>query len=353
MKILFYISTIRGGGAARVMTNLANELSLDNEVYFVTNFSSNHEYELSNNIHRYLIEKSESKDCVVIKNFKRIRKLRLIIKSIQPNVSVAFMAENNFRLILAALGLKTKTIISIRNDPKKEYEGFISSALAKSLFKKADGVVFQTEDAKNFFSMDIQKKSKIIFNQVDSKFFQKSEGPGKYIVACGRLSKQKNYPMLLKAFVEVHKTFPKEMLLIYGEGEQKNELVDLVDNYNLNDVVKFMGFSKNMQDVYKEAKMLVMTSDYEGVPNVVLEALASSVPVISTDCPCGGPRMMIEDGKNGYLVPVGSFDILADRIKYMLNDDNYLKFKDNAFKSSEVVKPENVLVLWKDFIYNI
>ena len=159
--------------------------------------------------------------------------------------------------------------------------------------------------------------------------------------------------MMLLAISEVHKVYPEEILLIYGEGEPKDDLVSLAKTLNIDEVVKFMGFSSDMKNVYKEAKLLVMTSDYEGMPNVMLEALASSLPVISTDCPCGGPKMMIKDGINGYLVPVGNSNMLSIRIKEMLTDDYYLKLRGNAFMSAEVLNPDKVYALWKDFILKV
>lgn len=353
MKILFYISNIKGGGAARVMSNIANELSKDNEIVFVTNFPAEHEYKLNEGITRVNLSQHELKSNALIRNYCLIKALRKVLKCEVPNVAVSFMGENNVRLLFANVGLNTKTIISVRNDPRREYPSSKFPKLTDCLYQKADGVVFQTEDAKAFFSEKVQSKSQIIFNQVDAKFYQKIEQPGKYIVACGRLSKQKNYPMMLRAFAEVHKEYPSERLLIYGEGEQKDDLLSLAKTLNIENVVKFMGFSSDMRNVYKEAKMLVMTSDYEGMPNVMLEALASSLPVISTDCPCGGPKMMIKDGINGYLVPVGNSNMLSIRIKEMLTDDYYLKLRGNAFMSAEVLNPDKVYALWKDFILKV
>ena len=353
MKILFYISTIKGGGAARVMCNIANELSQDNEIIFVTNFPSEHEYKLTYGINRVNLAKKELKSNAVKRNIFLIKALREILKRETPDVAISFMGENNVRLLFADAGLMTKTIISVRNDPRREYPSRKYPKITDFLYQRADGLVFQTEDAKAFFSNKVQSKAQIILNQVDAGFFQKYDKPGKYIVACGRLSKQKNYPMMLLAFSEVHKVYPEEILLIYGEGELKDDLVSLARTLNIDEVVKFMGFSSDMKNVYKEAKLLVMTSDYEGLPNAMLEALASSVPVISTDCPCGGPKMMIKDGINGYLIPVGNTDLLTTRIKEMVANDSYLKLKNNAFLSAQVVNPDKVYSMWKEFIYSM
>lgn len=352
MKILFYISTIRGGGAARVMVNIANSLAEKNyDICFVTNFPSAHEYVLVKTINRIDIESKENNKGAIVKNYIRLKKLRKIIKTERPDVCVSFMKENNFRLILSSRGIYTKTIVSIRNDPAKEYPTKISWLLARILYKKADGIVFQTEDAQNAFPDRIRRKGVIIFNQVDDKFYFKREHIGDYILACGRLSKQKNYHMMLKAFSEVVKKNPGEQLRIYGEGILKEELLNLTDELDLSNSVQFMGYSKDMTDVYRNAKILLMTSEYEGMPNVILESLASSVPVISTDCPCGGPRKVIKNGENGFLVPVDGYNELVSVMEKVLSDKDLLvRMGCTANKMAEEFKGERVLGEWEKFI---
>lgn len=354
MKILFYISNIKGGGAARVMSNIANELSKGNEIVFVTNFPAEHEYKLNDCITRVNLVQHELKSNAIMRNHCLIKELRKILKCEAPNVAVSFMGENNVRLLFANAGLNIKTIISVRNDPRREYPSSKFPKLTDFLYQKADRVVFQTEDAKAFFSEKVQSKSQIIFNQVDAKFYQKIEQPGRYIVACGRLSKQKNYPMMLDAFKIVHERFPNEKLRIYGDGNMKNELVAYRDKLGLAGSVDFMGFSTDMTSVYRDAKMLVMSSDYEGMPNVVLEALASSVPVVSTDCPCGGPRMIIKNGVNGYLVPVGNVQKFAGKIiDLLIDNDKLLALKQNAYSSAGKFDGFQIITSWKKFIEQV
>ena len=348
MKVLFYISTIRGGGAARVMVNIANGIAEKGyDVVFVTNFPDSHEYELSGKIKRFSIEQTENKGNVLAKNISRIKALKKILKEENPDVSVAFMRENNFRLLYAAKGLPTKTVVSVRNDPAKEYSSKFSKRLANSLYKRADGIVFQTEDAKLAFPVEIQNKSRVILNQVDERFFNENTAPGKYLTACGRLSNQKNYPMMLKAFAEVLKEYPDEILRIYGEGNLKDDLAELAGELGVKESVSFMGFSTQMKEAYSEAKVLLMTSNYEGLPNVLLEAMASSVPVLSTDCPCGGPKMIIKDGENGYLAKVGDEKDFAEKLKLVLSDENRLaEMREGAFRSAQAYRPERILEDW-------
>ena len=335
--------------------NIANGMSEKGyNICFVTNFSDDYEYKLNKNIKRISLEKREFKGNIVLKNIGRIKRLRTLIKREKPTVSIAFMRENNFRLILAARYLPTKTIVSVRNDPAREYSRKSDRYLANYLFSQADGIVFQTKDARMFFSKNIQEKSEIIFNQVDKKFFNQNGSSGEYIIACGRLSNQKNYPMMLKAFVKVLEKHPNEHLMIYGKGDLKDKLEALADRLKITESVHFMGFSDEMVEVYKKAKLLVMTSDYEGMPNVILEALASSVPVISTDCPCGGPRMVIMNGENGYLVPIKETDELVKVWEKMLDNGKLLaEMRKNAYKSSQQFTSENIIDNWIKYINKV
>lgn len=354
MRLLFYISTICGGGAARVMTNLANSLIEKNDVIFVTNFFDVHEYHLENSIVRYTLEKKNFSDNKIVKNKIRINNLRKIIKKEKPDICISFMKENNYRLIVASRKLPTKIIVSVRNDPKIIFKNHVSKLFGELFYRCADCVVFQTDDAKTFFSKQIQKKSQVILNPVDDVFFQKIDFLGKNIIACGRLSKQKNYKMMLAAFKLVLKKFPMEILAIYGEGYLLNELKEYAQHLEINNQVKFMGYCSDMASVYKNGKFLIMSSDYEGLPNVLLEALASSLPVVSTNCPCGGPQMIIENGINGYLTETGNEVLFSEAIcKLLENENNLKKMKTEAYYMAKKYSKSTIVKKWEKLLLTL
>ena len=141
------------------------------------------------------------------------------------------------------------------------------------------------------------------------------ENPNNRIVAAGRLDPQKNYPMMLRAFRRVADTYPDATLRIFGTGSDgyRAELETLIDSLGLTEQVKLMGRTPHMEEEYQKSDVFLMTSDYEGLPNALAEAMASRLLVISTDCKTG-PRDFVEDGENGFLVPVGDEDALADRM---------------------------------------
>src|SRR6056297_471953 len=222
MKILFYIGTITStGGAERVLTNLANEFSKikNYEVLFAENFYSDKGYPINKNILRFSFEKIESKKNFLIKNLKRVYLLRKLVRHEQPNVLITFMNENNCRAIVATLGLKTRVVISVRNDPNYECGRGLKGLISKLLYRFADGIVFQTEDAKHWFPESIQKKSRIILNQVDKSFYNvEYEETRKDIVTTGRFALQKNHKMLIKAFAKIADSI-EDNLIIFGDGD--------------------------------------------------------------------------------------------------------------------------------------
>ena len=322
-KIAFYINVLIKGGAERVMSQLANQFSEHGyEVYMITSFQDEEEYTLGDQVKRINLEKEQDFGDRIKRNIRLIFKLRRVLKSIKPDMIVSFMQEPNFRAILAARGLGIKNIVSVRNDPNKEYGGKIGWIVGKVLLPLADGCVFETEEARSWFPRKLQKKSKIIFNEVDKSFFDTEWHPkGQTVVTIGRLAEQKNQQMLIKAFSGIASRFPVSRLEIYGEGPLKDQLQELINTLHIQDRAFLMGNIDHVNEVLSKARVFVLPSDYEGMPNALLEALAVGVPCIATDCPCGGPRMLIKNGVNGFLISVGDAEGLQESIQTLLLDE--------------------------------
>ena len=363
-KYLLYIDTIAmcgGGGAQRVMTVLINHFLEDGiEIVLVNDYihedtSVVDELKSKYNDKIKIIYLAETiKGNKLLKNVKRIRKLRKIIKCEKPDVCLSFLGGCNIRLLACIRKTKkVKRIVSVRNDPNKEYSSNkLIKIIVNHLFKRADGVVFQTKEASSYFCKKVRDKSKVIMNPVDSRFFNATRTEPIYdIVALGRIVKQKNYPLLIDAFNLLHKDIPNIKLHIFGVGPLEGEMKSIVNSYNLLNHVIFEGSVKNSEEVLSKAKLYVLSSDHEGMPNALLEALAVGVPSISTDCPCGGPRALIQNDVNGILIPCGDVNSLYFQMSRLLCDD---KLRDNFSRNAKVRSKEfetsKILLDWGKFI---
>lgn len=358
MKLLFYINILSDGGAERVIANLANYFVNKNDyVVLVNTFKTDNEYEVSSKVKRYYLEsKNNINNNFIIRNLKRIIKLRKIIKYEKPDVVISFMREPNTRMLLATLGLKNiKKIISVRVDPAIEYGGKFGYLISKLILPLSDGYVFQTKEAKSWFSTSIQAKSKIIMNPVQEVFFLNNRKPisGK-IVSLGRLAKQKNHLLLIKSFNLIKDKFPYITLEIYGVGDEYQNISNLIESLNLRDRVFLRGRTHNPEKVLEIADIFVLSSDFEGMPNALMEAMAAGLPCIATDCPCGGPKALINNYENGILTEVNNELQLANAISYLLsNKEQRFELGKKAKQSSLIFKPNVVLKQWDEFISKV
>lgn len=352
MKILFYINAIHDGGAERVMVNLAKYFSdIGYETILVTSFRDTWEYKIEGNVKRLTLEENEIKQGKIKRNFSRIIKLRDILKKEKPDVAVSFMAEPNFRLLVASLGLNVKTIVSVRNDPNKEYAGKIGRFVGKCLLPLADGCVFQTKEAQEWFPERLQRKSTIIFNAVKEEFFHIERKPvAGEIITCGRLEAQKNHKLLIDAFAEAIKEHPYARLKIYGEGSLRDVLQEQIDKLGLQDKAFLMGATNDVAKALQTADLFVLSSDYEGMPNALMEAMAAGVPCISTDCPCGGPRELFGSFSSEALSKINDRENLYINISKNLGD-KYLRIKAGAMckKIAEGFKSNAVSKIWEKY----
>lgn len=352
--LFFYITSLGRGGAERVLLQLAERFSREGwRAVFVTSFRVPDEYPVPPGVERLSLEDEPCTQNALRRNLSRIRALRALCRQYRPAALISFMAEPNFRAVLAAQGLPVKTVISVRNVPEKEYFNRVFRFVARHILPLADGCVFQTEAARAWFSPKLQKKSTVIMNQVSEAFFDEPPaGTHRGIVAVGRLSAQKNHTLLIRAYAALGEI--DDPLTIYGEGPLRPELEALVRKLGLSGRVFLPGQSGNVPRDIKGAKLFVLPSDYEGMPNVLLEAMALGLACVSSDCPCGGPAAVIEDGVSGLLFPVGDEGALTACLRRLLKEESERgTLAENARRAALAFRPDAVFAEWKAYVENV
>lgn len=355
--IAFYISSLTAGGAERVISNLANEFAAKGyEVFMLTDTMEDKEYHrLDGRVKRIMIPKSEDKGRVS-NAIGRITKLRRAVKETQASVLVSFIGKSNIRAVLATRLLKTKVVVSVRSAPAREYPTRLMQMLAKTLFRTADGVVFQTKEAQQFFSRGIRRKSAVLMNPLHPDFMRAryTGARRQEIVTVGRLHSVKNHEMLIAAFAAVAEDDPALTLHIYGDGDRRENLHSEIDRLHMQGRVVLEGDQEAVADRIEASRIFVLSSNVEGMPNALLEAMALGLACISTDCPCGGPRAVIRDGENGLLIPVGDTAALTQALRRVLSDPKLEeRLGVNASAMKQELAPEKVNQMWMDYIAQV
>lgn len=351
-KIVIITRSMYAGGAERVIAQLANYFS-ENDIKckIITIDKEKVLYDLHREVEIIPIGKKKNKK--IVDKFLRYKDLRKIVLKESPDVVLSMPEDIGIYVILALLGTQIPVYVSERNNPWVMPDVKITRILRQLMYPFANGIIFQTEMAKSFFPKSIQKKSVVIGNPVESNRIP-SPYTGerrKIIVGAGRLDRQKNFPLLISAFAEFRKSNPDYSLVIYGEGRLRNELENLICDLGLEGKVKLPGRKSNLLELMNDAAMFVLSSDYEGMPNVLIEAMCMGMPVISTDCPSGGPKELIRNGVNGILIPANDKEQLVYAMKECTNAEKCKMFSSNAIKIKETVTSQKVFEEWYSYLF--
>ena len=363
-KIAFHLNCLVHGGCERVVSNLANKFAEEGyDVYVTVEWIDKDEFRLDPRVHHVnvgLKPEDESKGRWT-KFCLRIKYLRDFLKEVQPDVLCAYMHRPNFRALTAAFGLTVPVIISIRNNPEPFYGHWTDKLQIRLLFPRANGCVYQTTEQREYFKPYLQENSRVILNPINDKYLQLPDPnyaeQEKVVVQSSRLVKFKNQAMLLRAFARVHQNHPDWSLRIYGpdaEDGTKEELEQIIKKNNAEEWMQLMGGTDQLDQLIPKASIYTLPSDYEGMPNALMEAMAMGMPCISTDCPSGAPRVLIQDGVNGLLIPVGDEDAMAAALtKLIENPGLRAQLGREARKIRDIAGTEEIYGQWKDYMEQV
>lgn len=339
MKIVFVVPDMAGGGTEKVITLLANEYVKQGIAVDILIFAGNQvAYKLDDRVHIVFAGK-ESSGSILIR-LQRLLAMRKYFKDNKGCYIFSFSTFGTGFIVMSTIGIKRYMLVSERTDPRscnhKLYRNFF--------YRFADCFCFQTEEAQKSFSDSIQKKSFVLPNPVDSELPEIYIGErAKKIVSVGRLQPVKNHRMLIQAFAEFCKEYEEYSLHLYGKGELEQELRNLTAQLEIEDKVTFHGFCNNVKEEIKDSSMFVLPSNYEGISNALVEALAMGIPVIATDCPIGGCRMYINNEKNGILIPTGDVNALQYAMKKLASNNAFAeKISNNGTEIRESCSVEKI-----------
>lgn len=326
-EIIIVTISLGNDGAERVLSELANEWASSGHQVTVVQTRPNAygcEYTLSERIEQLQIEAPGR--FKIIRYLREIFKLVKILKKRPEACAVSFLSASSFILAVSSWFTKNRLIFSERNNPRECPAGIYQQILRNFAFYFADVCVFQTEDAKQYFSRAIQKKGVIIPNPVKGDLPKRHTGERrKAVITACRLHPQKNLKMMIDAFVMFHREFREYKLEIYGQGVLEKELKEYTVSLGAEEYILFLGFEPHIEDKMADCSIYISSSDYEGISNSMLEAMGMGLPVVVTDCPVGGARMVIENGKNGILVPVGDARALYLGMKEIIQNPEFAK----------------------------
>lgn len=357
MNITFFIGGLSGGGAERVVCNLANYTSSKkNDVTILTMTDAPATYELNNKIRRVSLILQDERKNAVVDFIRRYYRLCKFLKTNKSDVYIVMLPITIILLLHLNWLTKAKIIVSERSNPK--FNKPIEKFFIKHLASRADGWVFQTEENFGWYKRYINKsKIAIIPNAVGENFVSNVGGVvkrDKNIVTAGRLADPKNHQLLIRAFARIQSKFPDYKVMLYGDGPDKENLQFLAKGLGISESVLFPGYCKNIAEKIENASLFVFTSDWEGMPNALIEAMGLGVPCISTDFDGGGAKFLINPGNNGLLVPVGDADALAKAMERMLSDRDFAeKCGQEARKICERLSPSKIYGEWESFIKTV
>lgn len=364
-KIAFFINDLRSGGAEKNVAFLANHLVEFYDVFVVcyNHMGEGAFFELDQRIKKITLQmhfeavrklKGEEKE-------KYIRSQLLEIENIllqeRPDVSIAFLPNMCMLVADACSNLDMKCIACSRNDPTKELNSQKGIDKRNEAFEKSSGCVFQTEEIQEYFRNYTKNTSAVIPNPVmiDNSIDYATVRKRNSIICVAKYSKQKNLSMLIEAFTILSKKHPEYILEIYGKDYgEKEGLIRYAELLNIRSKIIFEGENKSIQKVVAGAKIFVLSSNYEGMPNALAEAVALGVPSISTDCEFGGPRSILANGKRGILIPVCDVEALYNSMDNLLtNEDLYKTYSKNGKSIIKERNAEAIVGKWYNYIEGV
>ncbi len=361
MHLVLVISSLSGGGAERSLILLAEgfmkqgyKVSVITIAGIETDF-----YQLPNGAHRLALNVAKNSPSLIhslFNNFHRLLVLKQAICSLEPDIVISFLDINNILTLIALINTNFKIFVSEQNNPRMHVIGRFWNILRRWSYPLATKVVSSSQGVDDYFNWLSKKKRAVIYNPLatvndnhtQTDLIKSIDFQKKWIVAMGRLTHQKGFDILLTAFQEIANKHPDWQLLILGEGELRSDLEHKIEKLDLVERVMLPGRLDNPFPLLRLSKLFVLSSRFEGFGNVLIEAMACGLPVISTDCP-SGPKEIIRQGIDGILVPNEDVSSLAIAMDCLISDEaKRQSLATHALEGAERFSLEKTIKRWEN-----
>jgi GalNAc-alpha-(1->4)-GalNAc-alpha-(1->3)-diNAcBac-PP-undecaprenol alpha-1,4-N-acetyl-D-galactosaminyltransferase len=358
MKIILLVSSLGAGGAERVATTLCNAWATrGDQVTLVPTFSGGGEcfYELSPDVRLvYLADMVPRRKRSFVNQIARLKALRRFLTAERPDVIVSFLSNVNVAVIIASAGLGIPVVVCERTDPFICPTPLMLKIARRLTYPFADSLVVQTKAVANRLvaaNWNL-RKVQVIPNPIPQQLLDmqmRSNGAGerRLLLAVGRLGEEKQFSMLIKVFSRLAQQHTNWALRIVGEGPLRVALQQQIIDLDLGDRVELPGRTVNISDELDRADAFVLTSRFEGFPNVLLEAMAVGLPCATFDCP-SGPREMSMEGKAAILVPLNDEHALGHALSRLMLDEDLRQSLGRCARASVIERfsLDKVLEKW-------
>jgi glycosyltransferase involved in cell wall biosynthesis len=357
------ISQLTAGGAERVISTIATHWAeRGQDVTLVTLSSAASDfYRLPPQVQRVgldLLGSPESPWQRLYLNMRRLLKLRAQIRDSEPDVVISFGDRTNVLVLLATRGLGAPVIVSERTDPALSDIGTARSCVQRCTYRYASAIVVQSASVRSWAEGFLQPEViHVIPNPAPAFRVDIPEScigsAERIVLGMGRLAREKQFDYLLRAFARCRVRPPGWSLLIVGEGPEKPRLRALAAQLGIAERVTWLGEIAEPERILARADLFVLPSLFEGFPNVLLEAMAYGVAVVSFDCP-SGPRHIIRPGVDGVLVPAQDLDALATAMETLMTDTcERRRLGGNARQVTERFRLDMIMAMWEDLLTKV
>ena len=353
-KICFIANSLSYGGAEKIISFTASGFAERGDRVFLVNLLKN-PGDAGRLDSRVTVIPAKAVKIRYLDRLDQTRKILKAVRAIRPDLIISFTFTANYLASLTGKTLGIPVIISERCDPSRELvlKGHVKACW--NLINSMDGGVFQTEGAMRYYSEGMQARGTIIPNpavlEEEIVHRVRANGSSPVVVSVGRLeNQQKRYDVMLGAFRLLLRSHPDCRLEIYGTGPDEAPIRSWIAEHGMEKAVRLMGRTDHPLRAMDAADIFLTTSDYEGISNALLEAMAIGMPVVATDCSPGGARLLIRNGENGLLVPCGNTAEIAAALGRMAADHALrLRCGENAKKVREEYDPRRIMDLWTGY----